>query len=217
MRGTNFNLVLPPTRRLQNRASDEEALLNPFSDPVSPPALARTAGNTTTTMPSFAPAATDDVFGTTSSPLTPPHRTLVAGSPGTPSRGARINTPGDLEAGLNHQRRRQRFVPLPHPLVGTSEMARLESPHMFNVPRGAVSGAVESERWFLSRRYLAACACLPFLLPLFQVGALDFLMRLHSGGLCRGFSKEAKAWAGIVFLAEAIFVACVVVVALVVR
>ena len=55
-----------------------------------------------------------------------------------------------------------------------------------------VSGAVETERWFVSRCYLAACACLPILLLLFQFGPLDFVIRMHYHGECHGFSKETS-------------------------
>lgn len=210
--------------------------MNPFDDPASPPGCSNVAtvasrgglaatNDTITPNRSFAAGSGNDVFNDRSSPLTPPKRLVVAGTPGTPSRGARINSitpeqadylrsrPDNWEPTVTEQRdlvrykprphrhhRRQPWVPTPHPLYGTSEMARYESPHLYHLPHHGIVGLVVNERQRISRHYLVVCGFLPFLLPFFYFGYLDWVMRKRSRGKYRKFCDEHKRYAVLLLL-----------------
>ncbi|KAL8656381.1 MAG: hypothetical protein Q9210_000308 [Variospora velana] len=53
----------------------------------------------------------------------------------------------------------------------------------------------------VARRYLAICACLPVLLPLYALRYLDFMMRIHTHGVYRAFPEwERRAAWGILVI-----------------
>lgn len=91
----------------------------------------------------------------------------------------------------------RRYCPLPHPVYGPGPLP--ESPRLKrHDPEPAAPATYEQ---IVARRYLAICACLPVLLPLYALRHLDFVMRIHTHGVYRAFPAwERRAAWGILVL-----------------
>ncbi|KAL8769191.1 MAG: hypothetical protein Q9209_004825 [Squamulea sp. 1 TL-2023] len=86
------------------------------------------------------------------------------------------------------------WKPTPHPLAHLGP--REESPHLWHLhekPRR------RSHQQVVSRYYLGACFFLPVLLVPYFLGGLDWVMRVHTGGSCRGMARFEKKLAVLFF------------------
>ncbi|KAI4118227.1 MAG: hypothetical protein LQ345_001690 [Seirophora villosa] len=91
----------------------------------------------------------------------------------------------------------RRYCPLPHPVYGPGPLP--ESPRLKRHDPEPAAPATYEQR--VARRYLAICAFLPVLLPLYALHHLDFVMRIHTRGVYRAFPAwERRAAWGILVL-----------------
>ncbi|KAI4288574.1 MAG: hypothetical protein L6R35_002162 [Caloplaca aegaea] len=89
------------------------------------------------------------------------------------------------------------FCPLPHPVYGSGPLP--ECPRLKRHDPDPTPPATYEQR--VARRYLAICACLPVLLPLYALRYLDFMMRIHTHGVYRAFPEwERRAAWGILVI-----------------
>ncbi|KAL9586188.1 MAG: hypothetical protein Q9212_001059 [Teloschistes hypoglaucus] len=205
--------------------SDIDQLLNPFDDrhihqgPDSAAALSATSGRNTDDTPiSFIDHDNNDA-----SALQASEYSAIDGTPNSQARQiagqSRRRRLDDLEANTMelHEmvpaRRGQAvgrpFVPMPHPLHGTTDF-RSGSPHLYHVRPHHLWAPVRAEDRIISRRYLVACAFVPPMLLLYRFGQLDAIMRIHSAGQYQGFTHTEKQWAIVLLVAWVLLAAMAV-------
>lgn len=183
-----------------------------MTSPDSAPALSATSGpNTDDTPISFLANDNNDASALQASEY--------SAIDGTPHRQARRRRQDDLEANMVElhemiparpgQAVGRPFVPMPHPLHGTTDV-RSGSPHLYHVRPQHLWAPVRAEDRIISRRYLVACAFVPPLLVLYRFGQLDAIMRIHSAGQYQGFSHTEKQWAVVLLVAWVLLAAMAV-------
>ncbi|KAI4240665.1 MAG: hypothetical protein L6R40_005032 [Gallowayella cf. fulva] len=92
------------------------------------------------------------------------------------------------------------WIPTPHPLAHLSP--REDSPHLWHLRPVAKSRRRLSQQQVVSRYYLVVCAFLPVLLAPYCLGALDWIIRVHTGGLYREMGGHEKRMALLILCVE---------------
>ncbi|KAL8821879.1 MAG: hypothetical protein Q9223_000177 [Gallowayella weberi] len=106
------------------------------------------------------------------------------------------------------------WIPTPHPLAHRGH-PREESPHLWHPPRSQGTSPISpatssssspprrrSQQQVVSRYYLIVCALLPVLLPPYFLGSLDWIIRVHTGGLYREMGGHEKKLALLILCVE---------------
>ncbi|KAL8859168.1 MAG: hypothetical protein Q9178_004431 [Gyalolechia marmorata] len=204
-------------QRPQNQSASQDHLLNPFSDSInhegsiassaSPP-INRSASTLAFPENAFTPNHRSRMARPSSSFITPDCSPTAIKlqpiiSPFARARMAPIPNPTPTPTRpLSHPRL---WKPTPHPLAHLGP--RETSPHLYHqrrwkTPLRQQNKQPSSHQQVLSRYYLLACAVFPVLLAVYFLGGLDWAMRVHTGGVCRGMAGREKRLAGLVFAVE---------------
>ncbi|KAI4205158.1 MAG: hypothetical protein LQ346_001491 [Caloplaca aetnensis] len=113
--------------------------------------------------------------------------------PGSPIRPASVVvadmiSPPRMNARADRRGQRE-WVPVPHPVYGSASRGN-DVPHLTR--RDLEPGPPMTYEQRVARHFLAVCALLPVLLPLYAMGYLDFLMRIYTGGQITEFPRWEK-------------------------
>ncbi|KAL8760075.1 MAG: hypothetical protein Q9199_000309 [Rusavskia elegans] len=92
------------------------------------------------------------------------------------------------------------WKPTPHPLAHLGP--REESPHLRHLRKLPAPRRRMSHQQVVSRYYLVVCAFVPILLAPYFLGSLDWVMRVHTGGLYHEMASHEKKLAVLIFCVE---------------
>ncbi|KAL8843857.1 MAG: hypothetical protein Q9176_001819 [Flavoplaca citrina] len=92
------------------------------------------------------------------------------------------------------------WKPTPHPLAHLGP--REESPHLCHLRKPSMAQKRMSHQQIVSRYYLLMCALMPVLLPPYCWGSLDWIMRMHTGGVYCEMARHEKKLAVLIFCVE---------------